>query len=124
MSQCKVRSQYQGLNQREDEDQTMSQCKVRSQYHNPYYSGSNTTHQSQVNSKRMGNHYRTYNRTILPTPSQDQQAHVCVKIVQVFVKLIFLGKLLQKLVISDKCDFVVIDICTFDLDILTKVFLE
>jgi hypothetical protein len=33
-------------------------------------------------------------------------------------------KLLQKLVISDKCDFVVIDICTFDLDILTKVFLE
>ena len=36
----------------------------------------------------------------------------------------FLGKLLQKLVISDKCDFVVIDICTFDLDILTKVFLE
>jgi hypothetical protein len=36
----------------------------------------------------------------------------------------FLGKLLQKLVISDKCDFVVIDICTFDLDILTKVILE
>jgi hypothetical protein len=34
------------------------------------------------------------------------------------------GKLLQKLVTSDKCDFVVIDICTFDLDILTKVFLE
>jgi hypothetical protein len=34
------------------------------------------------------------------------------------------GKLLQKLVISDKYDFVVIDICTFDLDILTKVFLE
>jgi hypothetical protein len=30
----------------------------------------------------------------------------------------------SKLVISDKCDFVVIDICTFDLDILTKVFLE
>ena len=52
-------------------------------------------------------------------------AHVCVKIMQVFVKLsYFLGKLLQKLVISDKCDFVVIDICTFDLDILTKVFLE
>ena len=50
-------------------------------------------------------------------------AHVCVKIMQVFVKL-SLGKLLQKLVISDKCDFVVIDICTFDLDILTKVFLE
>jgi hypothetical protein len=42
-------------------------------------------------------------------------AHVCVKIMQV---------LLQKLVISGKCDFVVIDICTFDLDILTKVFLE
>ena len=52
-------------------------------------------------------------------------AHVCVKIMQVFVKLSkFLGKLLQKLVISDKCDFVVNDICTFDLDILTKVFLE
>jgi hypothetical protein len=28
------------------------------------------------------------------------------------------------MVISDKCDFVAIDICTFDLDILTKVFLE
>ena len=53
-------------------------------------------------------------------------AHVCVKIMQVFVKLSKknLGKLLQKLVISDKCDFVVIDICTFDLDILTKVILE
>ena len=52
-------------------------------------------------------------------------AHVCVKIMQVFVNYLnFLGKLLQKLVISDKCDFVVIDICTFDLDILTKVFLE
>jgi hypothetical protein len=87
MSQGKVRSRYRWQNQRDNEDQTIRQSNVRSQYHNPYYSGSNTTHQSQVNSKRMGNHYRTYNRTILPTPSQDQQAHVCVKIMQVFVKL-------------------------------------
>jgi hypothetical protein len=42
-------------------------------YHKPRYAGSNTTHHSQVNSKRKGNYYRTYNRTILPTPSQDQQ---------------------------------------------------
>ena len=52
-------------------------------------------------------------------------AHVCVKHAGFCeIILFFLGKLLQKLVISDKCDFVVIDICTFDLDILTKVFLE
>jgi hypothetical protein len=41
--------------------------------HPPSGFANNTTHHSQVNSKRMGNHYRTYNRTILPTPSQDQQ---------------------------------------------------
>jgi hypothetical protein len=35
MSQGNVRSQYQGLNQREDEDQTMSQGNVRSQYRYP-----------------------------------------------------------------------------------------
>jgi hypothetical protein len=52
-------------------------------------------------------------------------AHVCVKIMQVFVKLSkFFRQITTKTVISDKCDFVVIDICTFDLDILTKVILE
>jgi hypothetical protein len=73
MSQGNVRSQYRWQNQRGDEDQTIRQSNVRSQYHKPCYSGSNITHHSQVNSKRRGNHYRTYNRTILPTPSQDQQ---------------------------------------------------
>jgi hypothetical protein len=46
-------------------------------------------------------------------------AHVCVKIMQVSVKL---SKFFRQ--ITDKCDFVAIDICTFVLDILTKVFLE
>ena len=52
-----------------------------------------------------------------------------VKIMQVFVKLYYFFRQITTktgtfFVISDKCDFVVIDICTFDLDILTKVFLE